>query len=217
MVVHFDDYWERKQLHQLIKLKHHTLFDFLDLANVPNLEDKIDMVFLSDSRSIKSWLEIRGFDYQKNISIKLIKGLSAALTQAPENMQIVFDSFQLPYKRFWRLVFAMRHIKNVQFSEWVIAQLAEINDQFHIDLFGNWKFAICFSNIISANDKILQTNKVERILKTLAIMKKVGSKDNKPIMLDFTHSDVNIEEIADFIESKSLEDVLEIHNQSFEW
>ena len=62
---------------------------------------------------------------------------------------------------------------------------------------------------------LLQTDGVKRILETLAIIKKVGSKDNKPIWLDFTYSNVDREEITDYIESKSLENVLELHYWAF--
>ena len=112
------------------------MFDALGLADVPNLKDKIEKITLFQKGKYSNRLQVLGRKFQKHISKKLIKGLSAALTQAPENMQIVFSSFQLPHKRFWRLVFAMRHIKNVEFDLCDIIQMGEINDQFHIDLFG---------------------------------------------------------------------------------
>ena len=151
MNVYLNSYWQRKQLEQLIKLKHSDLFNALELARVRNLKDKIERINYRDNGSIENWLEVRGQDHHKNIKKELVKGFWAALTQDPENMKIIFATFELPHKSFWRIVFAMRHIKDFQFSYCTIADIKHISDQFHIDLWGIFKFGICSSNIIVAD------------------------------------------------------------------
>ena len=184
----------------------------MELADVPRLKDKIELINSFQKGNYSNRLQVLGREFDKNISKEIYKGFTVALTQCPENLRLFFENFDLSHKTFWRIVFAMRHTKSIHFSYCAITDIKHISDQFHIDLCGITNFSIFLSDITSADNDLLQTNGAQRILFTLAILKKMGSKDKIPIKIDFSHSNIEDKQLENYIKPKSFGNVLEIIN-----
>ena len=108
-------YGHRKKIEQLSKIKGIQDHNELRFKNTAEHQDLVAQLLLNTQET-----QIKSFYLQGDVSgpreflnKKLVLASIAVLSRTSENMYIIITNFLIKHKSFWRIIFALRHLKEI--------------------------------------------------------------------------------------------------------
>ena len=184
-------FWQRKLAQKISKLRSDIKYDDWVLKTLTNKQDIVAGILENCEGSENKRIKLSGDRTIPRLNSKFIDAFTFAWTRASADTKISLQKFWLSHKQFWRMIFAMRHIKQIKMYSCRLIEVKAIHDEFHIIGFSPTDISFIFSEFISIDATSDKNEAYVPLIKTLWNLQKknIGLKDD--ICLDLTLCSVN--------------------------
>ena len=112
-------YGHRKKIEQLSKIKGILDHNELRFKNTAEHQDLVAQLLLNTQETQIKYFYLQGAvsGQREFLNKRLVLASTVVLSRTSENMYIIITNFLIKHKSFWRIIFAMRHLKEISIVE----------------------------------------------------------------------------------------------------